>query len=415
MSSMPFSSSPSDTHANARTSFVISLALLVLAVGVMPVAAQQRIEITTKRVGRSDMSDSVRKLRRTLDSLSHVYNDDDQLSATQRRKIEEVLQKTVERLDELSPRIYGGMLAPAAAPAGIRMGAADAARAAQAMSRALMQVREGEQAMPRGWIGFVAQGPGLEPRVERGELIVRYFSYPRILSVDPSSPAQRAGIAPNDTLLAYDGRDVSENDISLTHLLRPNALVRVRVLRDGRIHEIPVTVAAVPTRIVQRRDVEVGGAREEWDIPEAPSFPRIAMAPTPPAAGMRGMARASLRAPQPSVAATPQGAPVILFGMSSNDAVAGARMTTITKDLGDAIGQALGVKYGVLVTNSPMGSPANESGLRDGDVIVKVAGQPVRGVSEVRDLVELASSEGARSVDVDIVRQRKTQRITLKW
>jgi hypothetical protein len=71
------------------------------------------------------------------------------------------------------------MLAPAA-PTGIRMGAADAVRAAQAMSRQLMQVREVEQAMPRGWLGFVAQGPGLEPRIEGGQLIVRYFSYPRI-------------------------------------------------------------------------------------------------------------------------------------------------------------------------------------------------------------------------------------------
>ena len=169
------------------------------------------------------------------------------------------------------------MLAPT--PMAVRMGAADAARAAQAMSRQLMQVREYEAAMPRGWIGFVAQGPGLEPRVEDGQLIVRYFSYPRILSVDPSSPAQRAGIATNDTLLAYDGHDVRENDISLTRLLRPNARVRVRVLRDGRVHEFPVTVATAPAGIARRRGVEVGGERETWNIPEGPSFPRIAMVP----------------------------------------------------------------------------------------------------------------------------------------
>jgi len=407
MSSLPFSS---DARASGQASLVVSLALFVLAAGVTPVAAQQRIEITTKRVGRSDMSDSVRKLRRTLDSLSHVYNDGDQLSATQRRRLEDDLQKTVERLDELSPRINGGMLAPAALPAGIRMDAADAARAAQAMSRALMQVREAEQARPRGWIGFVAQGPGLEPRVEGGQLIVRYFSYPGIISVDPSSPAQRAGITTNDTLIAYNGRDVRENEISLTRLLRPNARIQVRLLRDGRVFEIPVTVAPVPTRIVQRRDVEVGTAREEWDVPEAASFPRIAIATPLPSA-----ARMFMRAPQPSAAPTPSGPPVLLFGLTSNDAVAGARMSTISKDLAEAIGQALGVKGGVLVTNAPLSSPAYESGLRDGDVIVRVGGQAVRGVSEVRDLVELASNEGARSVDIDIVRQRRAQRITLKW
>lgn len=410
MSSLPLSSPYPLSRASGQTSFVVVLGLLVLAAGVTPVAAQQRIEITTKRVGRSEVTDSVRKLQRQLDSLSHIYNDNEQLSVTQRRKIEEDLSKTIERLDELSSRVSVGMLAPAA-PTGIRMGAADAVRAAQAMSRQLMQVREVEQAMPRGWLGFVAQGPGLEPRIEGGQLIVRYFSYPRILSVDPSSPAQRAGITADDTLIAYDGRDVRENDISLTRLLRPNALVRVRVLRDGRIFEIPVTVASVPSGINRRRGTEVGDAREAWDIPEGPGFPRIAMAP-PASSGQRSP-RAVATA-QPSIASTPsiRNGPMILFGMM-NAGVAGAQMSTITKDFSEAFG--LAVTSGVMVNNAPLGSLAYESGLRDADIITKVGGRIVRTVLEVRQLVELASNDGARSVDVDILRQKKAQRIVLKW
>jgi serine protease Do len=302
------------------------------------------------------------------------------------------------------------MLAPSA-PIGVRMRPADAERAAQAMSRALMQVREFEQAMPRGWIGFVAQGPGLEPRVEAGQLIVRYFSYPGIISVDPSSPAQRAGITTNDTLIAYDGRDVRENDISLTRLLRPNARVRVRVLRDGRVHEIPVTVAAVPSRIVQRRGDEVRDARDTWDVPEGPGFPRTMIAPNPGA--VRGMARVSLSAPNASAPATQPARPII-FGVGANGAIAGAQFTTITRDLAEAIGQALGAASGVLVTNAPIGSPAGESGLRDGDVIVKVGGRVVRTVSQMRELVRQANNEG-NAVVVDILRQKKAQRIVLKW
>jgi S1-C subfamily serine protease len=410
MSSLPLSSPYPLSRASGQTSFVVVLGLLVLAAGVTPVAAQQRIEITTKRVGRSEVTDSVRKLQRQLDSLSHIYNDNEQLSVTQRRKIEEDLSKTIERLDELSSRVSVGMLAPAA-PTGIRMGAADAVRAAQAMSRQLMQVREVEQAMPRGWLGFVAQGPGLEPRIEGGQLIVRYFSYPRILSVDPSSPAQRAGITADDTLIAYDGRDVRENDISLTRLLRPNALVRVRVLRDGRIFEIPVTVASVPSGINRRRGTEVGDAREAWDIPEGPGFPRIAMAP-PASSGQRSP-RAVATA-QPSIASTPsiRNGPMILFGMM-NAGVAGAQMSTITKDFSEAFG--LAVTSGVMVNNAPLGSLAYESGLRDADIITKVGGRIVRTVLEVRQLVELASNDGARSLDVDILRQKKAQRIVLKW
>jgi S1-C subfamily serine protease len=405
------SSSPlhSDARRSGQASFVVSLALLMFGVGVTPAVAQQRIEIVTKRVGRTEMSDSVRKLQRSLDSLSQAYNDDDQLSALQRRKLEADITLIVERLDEVS-RINGGMLAPSA-PIGVRMGPADAERAAQAMSRALMQVREFEQAAPRGWIGFVAQGPGLEPRVESGQLIVRYFSYPGIISVDPSSPAQRAGITTNDTLLAYDGRDVRENDISLTRLLRPNARINVRLLRDGRVREIPVTVAAVPSRIAQRRGDEVRDAREAWDVPEGPGFPRIMIAPNPGAA--RGFARVSVSAPNAPTPAV-QPARSILLNVGTNGAIAGAQFTTITRDLGEAIGQALGATSGVLVTNAPIGSPASESGLRDGDVIVKVGGQAVRTVSQLRELVRQANNEG-NGVDVDILRQKRAQRIVLKW
>jgi len=288
----------------------------------------------------------------------------------------------------------------------VRAGQGDA----EAMSRALMQEREYEAAMPRGWIGFVAQGPGLEPRVEDGQLIVRYFSYPRILSVDPSSPAQRAGIATDDTLLAYDGRDVRENDISLTRLLRPNARVRVRVLRDGRVHEFPVTVATAPAGIARRRGVEVGGERETWNLPEGPSFPRIAMVPQ----GMRSGPRIVLSTQQPGAAVAPVApqAPTIVLGMM-NAGVAGAQLSTITRDFSKAMG--LAVTSGVMVMNAPLGSLAFESGLRDGDIITKVGGQPVRSVPEVRALVEMANSDGGHSVEMDILRQKKAQRIVLKW
>lgn len=395
---------------------LVASLVLLLGTGMTPAAAQQRIEITTRRGARAEPADSadraMRSLRRQLDSLSRVYNDNDQLNAAQRRGVEHELAKAVERLDAASSRLRDGMLAPVPA-IGIRMAPLAAQRASAAMSRALMQVREAEQAMPRGWIGIVAQGPGLEPWIEGGELRVRYFSYPRIVSVDPSSPAQRAGITTSDTLLAYDGRDVRESEISLTQLLRPRVRIMVRLLRDGRVHEIPVTVAAVPSRIVQRRDDEIRVIREPWAIagvPNAPAFPRTVMAGPQPTGVMRTTR-------MPSVPPFPAGAPqpgtraASLFLGFSNPGVAGAQMTTIT----EGVGQAVGVPSGVFVTSAPVSSPAYESGLRDGDVILKVAGQAVKNVSDVRDLVGLANDDGEHAVEVEIVRQKKMQRISLKW
>src|SRR5512140_879110 len=152
----------SSLHPTSHGPLIASLALL-LASALTPAAAQQRVEITTRRVPRTEPADSaermVRKLQRQLDSLTHVYNENDQLNAAQRRRVEEELAKTVERLDEASSRVNAGMLAPSQS-IGIRMAPLVAERASAAMSRALMQVHEAEQAMPRGWIGIVAQGPG---------------------------------------------------------------------------------------------------------------------------------------------------------------------------------------------------------------------------------------------------------------
>jgi S1-C subfamily serine protease len=91
--------------------------------------------------------------------------------------------------------------------------------------------------------------------------------------------------------------------------------------------------------------------------------------------------------------------------------VAGAQMTAVTEGLG----RPFGVRQGVLVTNSPPDSPAFLSGLRDGDVIVKVAGRPVRTVSDVREAVGRAWGNGERSVELECVREKRTRKVMLRW
>jgi C-terminal processing protease CtpA/Prc len=393
---------------------------ILLSAGAMPADAQQRVEITTRRPSRAQPADSnerqLKRLQHELDSLTSAYNDGEALTAADRRRVERDLDRTVERLVDLSIRMGGDLGAQAPRPGDmirIRLTPEMANRSAAAMSRALMQVKEAQQAMPTGWIGFVAEGPNLT-RIEDGELVKRFLSYPRIISVDPSSPAQRAGLIPSDTLVAYDGRDVRENDISLTRLLRPNMKVSVRVRRDGKLRDIPVIVATAPSRIVQRRGSEVGEMTPPWSaagVPEPATFPRM---PMPPGAASGAQLRVTVRVPQlapaaPSMPAAP--APgMYSIGLVPN-VVAGAQLTTITPGLG----RTIGVSNGVLVTSAPVGSPANESGLTDGDVIVKVAGQAVRTVPEVRELVRLAAENGEHSIELEIRRQKRGQKLLLRW
>jgi len=127
---------------------------------------------------------------------------------------------------------------------------------------------------PRGWLGIVIQGAAQEPRVVNGEMIIHYLTHPEIVSVEPSSPAERAGLVPSDTLIAYDGRDVKDGDISMTRLLRPNSRVLVRIRRDGRTRDVPVTIADVPSRISLRRDYVVEmRTSEPGAFVEAPAQP----------------------------------------------------------------------------------------------------------------------------------------------
>ena len=397
-----------------------SLAVLLVA-GAVPLAAQQRVEITRVRAPRAEPMDSnerqLRRLQRQLDSLARLYNEHDDLTMAERKRVEDELARTVRRLEEVFARMEadedqvvhsGDRLRIQMAPQAMR-------RASQSMSRALMQVQENEQAKPGGWIGFVALGPRIT-RVEDGEMFVRYFAYPRVVSVDPSSPAQRAGIVPNDTLLAYNGGDVTEGDISLTRLLIPQARVMVRIRRDGKTRDIPVTVATAPMRIVQRRDDELRGSEQLViaSMPEAPGFPRMpALAPTTVPASMRVSARTPMAPSAPLPPVSPMGAPrgAMAVAFAYGNGVAGAQLSTISEGLG----KALGVSSGVLVTSAPVGSPANESGLEDGDVIAKVGRQAVRRVSEVVDLVGLAAENGDHSVELAIVRQRKPMKVMLKW
>ena len=393
----------------AHGPLIASLAML-LGAGMVPLSAQQqRVDVTHVRSSRLSATDSadrqLRRLQHQIDSLARVYNDHDDLTLVERRRVEEDLDRALGQVAELIAHVSGSVAQGLRAGEPLRMlmtpQAAD--RSAAAMSRALMQVREAEQAAPRGWIGLVVQGPGLLPRIEGGELLVRYFAYPRVVSVDPSSPAQRAGLAPNDTLLAYNGVDVSENDISFTRLLRPNTKVNISILRDGRARDVSVTVAAAPMRIVQRRDDDTRSRDLSFgSLPDIPAFPR---APAP-----LGPTRVGVRATVPLAPLLP-GLPSPAGGFGYGNAVAGALLSTVSEGLG----KALGVVSGVLVTSAPVSSPAGQSGLRDGDVITKVAGQDVRRVSDVHDLVALAAANGDHAIDLLVTRQRRAMRLTLKW
>ena len=92
-----------------------------------------------------------------------------------------------------------------------------------------------------------------------------------------------------------------------------------------------------------------------------------------------------------------------------NDAVGGAKLETISEGLG----RALGTKAGVLVLRTLPGTPAYESGLRDGDVILSVAGKQVSNVGELRGA--LMDGDRDSGVKFAILREHKQREVVLRW
>ncbi len=381
---------------------------LAFAAGAAPLVAQR--PETTRRTVRVTVSDSserqLRSLGRTIDSLARLFESGD-LNATERSRIGRTIDALIAQFKAQRMQLAGTTTM-------VKIGGGgDVGDTPEpSMGKMYVDLRGALPPLPamaRGWIGIVVSGAPRETHMEGNQQMMRFLSYPEIVSVDPSSPAQRAGLAPGDTLLAYDGRDVLGADISMTRLLRPNAKVTVRVRRDGRIKELPVVVAEAPSRIMKRRGDEMRGPDQTWVFTPTPDLQRV-----PPLAPAAPLPRFGVSTASPAIA-TGAPSPVVPslprpFEFSPSG-VAGAQLVTIS----DAMRQSLSLPPGVLVVRVPDGTPADASGLKEGDVIIRVEQQPVRSVVQVWQIVTRAAADGAHEVDLDLIREKQARAIKLHW
>ncbi|MGD8894680.1 MAG: Do family serine endopeptidase [Acidobacteriota bacterium] len=142
-------------------------------------------------------------------------------------------------------------------------------------------------------------------------------------SVTPGSPADEVGIQPEDVILSADGRAIEDSSDLSRYIASkaPETEVELSVLRDGERKAISITLGTFPeeTTLVARQDTE----------------------------------RRRL-------------------GMSVRD---------LTPSLAQRLELPRGSR-GVLITDVETGEPAEEAGLRRGDVIVSVNGTAVEGVDD---------------------------------
>ena len=184
----------------------------------------------------------------------------------------------------------------------------------------------------RGWLGIQIQG--LTEDLARSYKI-KEAKGAVISEVTSGSPAEKAGVRPDDVVVGVDGRGIEDNsDLSRYVASKaPGTTVRLKIVRGGVEREISVTLGTFP-------DTEEADATED-----------------------------------------------------SHKAQLGMSLRDLSPDLAERLELPRGAK-GVVVMNVEAGEAAEEAGLARGDVIVSVNGAAVDGVANFETEIAKAKLDG---------------------
>jgi S1-C subfamily serine protease len=260
-----------------------------------------------------------------------------------------------------------------------------------------IQIQCDNKQVPEGYLGVSFDNVSIS-RENNLPAVYEFDGRPTIVSVEPGSPAQNAGILNGDVLVSIGGQDV-RRPVPLGSILKPGARVPVKFIRAGSTKEVAVLVEKRPASFRE------GNCAEVNDLIGSDRSPVImwSRVPAPPAAPSAPSAREAPRAPQ-----APTGFMVSPVPMIGFNGVAGAQLTPVDDDWRELVG----VDKGLVVVGVAAGSPAQRSGLKKGDVVTSVDDV---SLSSVRMLQRAIGITEGRSVKLQVVRNGKPLAITLSW
>jgi C-terminal processing protease CtpA/Prc len=278
----------------------------------------------------------------------------------------------------------------------------------------------GADLKPTGWMGMAFTGASRVWKDGSGPVVFRYLEYPSVESVDSRSPAEKAGIQGGDLIISFGGQDIRERDIVFSELLKPGRKLTVKVRRGVETKTLTLNIERRPDDFETPcpwLDESIASAfapvRMQYFFSTEDLRPRTAAPDAPGIVGIRTPPPASApipmiapTAPMPPVPPTPS--PFEGFQGSMAFGIAGAQITALNADLADA----LGAEGGLLVLSTARSSPAEESGLKGGDVILSAGG---RTLNSPMGLIRAIEQSEGHEIKLRIMRKKKQQTVVLRW
>ncbi|MCF3947849.1 Do family serine endopeptidase [Acidiphilium sp. AL] len=175
-----------------------------------------------------------------------------------------------------------------------------------------------------------------------------------IAATEPNSPAAKAGIKPGDVITKVDGKAVTDpRDLALAISdIKPGNTAHVSYLRDGKPHDVTITVEKMPAN-AQAAFNQGGNNSTSSTVAKKPEL-GLTLAP------LTETDRQQLNMP-----------------MSST---------------------------GALVAHVTPNSPADEAGLRSGDVIVGVGSSAIANPNQAVDAIHKAETQKAKAIALRVMR-----------
>jgi len=199
------------------------------------------------------------------------------------------------------------------------------------MARAVMRQLIDKGKVTRGWLGVAIQK--VTPELAR-EFGLKKPAGALVTEVFGGSPAEQAGLRRGDVIIELNGIEIRDVDALRNRIAQTEvgSTVKLKVKRDGRTISMDVTIAEMPEDVAVLSSNEV----EETEGDE--------------------------------------------------DTIAGLSVMELTEDIARQLGLS-GSEEGIVVSEVEPYSPAEEAGVRRGDVIQEINRKRIRGMEDFRRII----------------------------